>query len=150
MCKCACACVCVCMCVCVCVYVCVCVEHALYNTEGQSVSLVRFTFLLDSLSSLTLSCVILPLWSVRTLLMNAVLLLISPLIPQFVRAQYKSCCPAMWRKDVSADSRDRVLWLGPANWVLMIQVSFLERCSLPPGEIKMWCPLWKTGDVKLP
>lgn len=43
-------------------------------------------------------------------------------------------------EDGSADSCDGVLCPSPANWILMIQVSFCEHCSLLPTDIKMWFP----------
>lgn len=39
------------------------------------------------------------------------------------------------REEGSADGCDRALRLGPANWILMIQVSFLEHLFKPPVEI---------------
>lgn len=70
--------------------------------------------------------------------MDAVLLLIPPLIPEFVQAQYKLRFPAMSQGGLSCDG---VLLPGPANWFLMIRVSFLEYCSLDSTDVKSCCPL---------
>lgn len=69
--------------------------------------------------------------------MNAVLLLISLLIPSVGSGTIQTTFSCDVKRQAPADSCDGVLCAGPAYWILMIQVSFFEHCSMLPAEIKM-------------